>query len=234
MTKKEKTKLTIIKDRFGKDIQIQKNVILKETSIYKPLLIVFGLSLIAQIILFNNTVFDSMNDPIPSILNYIRLAAAAMVSSAATVLIILPIPVTFSDAFLFLQYNIANSIIYTGGFVLITIAADILWAYVGYKFTSVFRRLFARKASNRDVKSTNSRLSKYGNAAVLLFAATPLPFTVAVYAAGALKLNLTYYLLAVSVGRFIRHGFFFLLIEVSGLTVNQFIEIITNLFTVLV
>jgi membrane protein YqaA with SNARE-associated domain len=234
MIKKEKTKLTIIKDRFGKDIQVQKNVILKETSIYKPLLIVFGLSLIAQIILFNNTVFDSMNDPIPLILNYIRLAAAVVVSSAATVLVILPIPITFSDAFLFLQYNIANSLIYTGGFVLITIAADILWAYVGYKFTSVFRRLFARKATNQDIKSTNSRLSKYGNAAVFLFAATPLPFTVAVYAAGALKLNLTYYLLAVLVGRFIRHGFFFLLIEVSGLTVDQFIEIITNLFTVLV
>jgi len=233
--KKKITKVTIVKDNFGREIQIEKNIILKEKSLYKPLLLVFALSLIAQIILFPNTVFDSMPQPVPMILNYIRLAAAAMVASAATVLIILPIPATFSDALLFGLYSNQNlTLFYTGGIVFITILSDVLFAFVGYKFTSVLRKLFARKAKSSDIKTTNSRLSKYGNLSVLLFAATPLPFTIAVYAAGGLKLNLKSYILAVLVGRFIRHGFFFLLIEVSGLTLSQFTDIITNIFTVLI
>jgi membrane protein DedA with SNARE-associated domain len=232
--KTKNNKIEVVKDNFGKDIQVQKNITLKERSLYKPLLIIFGLTILAQIIIFPNTVFDAMSQPIPSILNYIRLMAAVFVSSAATVLIILPLPVTFADALLLGIYTTTNqTLLYTGGLALAMIISDVFWAYIGYKFTYVLRNLFARKAKSADVKTTNNRLGKYGNLAVFVFASTPLPFTVAVYAAGALKINMWSFLLAVLVGRFIRHGFFFGLVEVFGLSIEQFLDILGNLFVIL-
>jgi hypothetical protein len=67
-------------------------IVLKEESLYKPLLIVFGVFLFAMVILFPTSIFDQM---VPDFMKFMRLLVNwTFLSSVAT---LLPLPVSFSD-----------------------------------------------------------------------------------------------------------------------------------------
>jgi membrane protein YqaA with SNARE-associated domain len=176
-------------------------IVLKQESLYKPLLVVFGIQVFVMLVLFPN-IFDSLW---PDAMLFIRNIISWMALSAAGTL--LPIPgMSPSDyRYIRLIVDLNNSDMYILLIGLLIICSDTLFAFFGYKFTKTLRKLFASKASESDVKKTNERFQKYGNVAMFLGSATPLPFTLMVYTAGAIKLPKKGFLIAVFFGRMFKY-----------------------------
>ena len=177
-------------------------IVLKQESLYKPLLVVFGIFIFVLIIIFPISIFDEM---VPEFMSFMRMLVNwTFLSSVAT---LLPLPVSFSD--LNLLRVIGNPVLYSNLYVTLMVAfiviSDTFFALMAYRFTRTLRKIFANKTKEKDEKKANERFQKYGNFAMFLGAATPLPFTLMIYTAGALKLPKKGFLLAVLIGRAVKY-----------------------------
>ncbi len=212
---------------ISKRRQLERTITVREESLYKPFLVTFSLFMIVMIIIFPTSIFDQT---IPGVMIVLRKLVGWMSLSAVATLLVLPVSVfdielirTFSDT-----QTYSNLLVI--GVVIFAVFADTLFAYIGYRFTKTLRHLFMRKVKNRNVEISNVRLQKYGNIGMFLFAVTPLPFTAAIYTAGALRLNKWGFLLAVSSARFIKYSAFALFIRIFQINLVEWGQ---NLLTVL-
>lgn len=209
--KKFNRRHSILKDRMNREkayVAIHDEnkdgyIVLKQESLYKPLLIVFGIFLFVMIVIFPISIFDSLWSE--AMLFFRNMVSWASLSAVAT---LLPLPVSFSDVRLLSV--IGNPLQYDNWYVALLIIfiviSDTAFAFLGYRFTKTLRRLFANKTKEKDEKKTNDRFKKYGNLAMYLGASTPLPFTLMVYTAGALKLPRKGFIAAVFVGRLTKYA----------------------------
>ncbi|PKK96856.1 MAG: hypothetical protein CVV58_04235 [Tenericutes bacterium HGW-Tenericutes-3] len=191
-----------------------KHITLKQESLYKPLLVTFAIFLFAMIIIFPTSIFDTM---IPVQMQFLRRLVGWMSLSATATLLILPVSVfdielirIFSSADLYSNW-------YVVFVVLFAVFSDTLFAFVGYRFTKTLRKLFAGKAKKADIQKSNANLQKYGNLGMFFFACTPLPFTLAIYTAGAVRLKRRWFLIAVASGRFVKYAVIAFLLRVFGI-----------------
>jgi membrane protein YqaA with SNARE-associated domain len=196
----------------------ERHITLKEESLYKPLLTTFFIFLVVMVILFPTSIFDNM---IPDIMAFLRRLIGWLSLSATATLLILPVSVydvelirIFSDTARFDTLYVMFAI----GF---AVFADTLFAYVGYRFTKQLSKLFARKAKKTDVEKSNEKLRKYGNYGMFLFSCTPLPFTLAIYTAGAVRLNRNGFLIAVAAGRLVKYSAFALFIRLFNINLVE-------------
>jgi len=177
-------------------------IMLKQDSLYRPLLIVFAIQLLVMMIVFPN-IFDNLW---PNVMNQIRNIISWMALSASGTL--LPIPGLSPSDYRYI--GIVLSPLYDNLYVLLIglliISSDTLFAFFGYKFTKTLRKLFITKTNKKDEEKVNARFKKYGNVAMFLGSATPLPFTLMVYTAGALKLPRKGFLVAVFFGRAVKYS----------------------------
>lgn len=178
-----------------------------------------------MIIIFPTSIFDDM---IPNIMVFLRRLVAWMGLSAVATLLILPVSIFDIELI-----RIFSSIdIYTNWYVvfviLFAVFSDTLFAFIGYRFTKTLRRLFARKAKKSDIQKSNEKLQKYGNLGMFFFSCTPLPFTLAIYTAGAVRLHRKWFLTAVAAGRLVKYSAIALFLRVFGINL---IELGQNLLT---
>ena len=203
----------------------EKHITLKEESLYKPLLMMALILVFILVIIFPISIFDNM---FPSVMIFLRRLFGWMSLSAVATLLILPVSVydvelirIFSDTARFDTGYVIFAIFFA-------IFADTFFAYIGYRFTKQLSRLFAGKAKKSDVEKSNANLRKYGNIGMFFFACTPLPFTLAIYTAGAVRLNKKGFLIAVASGRLVKYSAFALFLRLFGINL---VEIGQNLFT---
>jgi membrane protein YqaA with SNARE-associated domain len=179
-------------------------IVLKQESLYKPLLVVFSIFIFVLVIIFPISIFDEMA---PGAMDFMRtLVNWSFLSAVAT---LLPLPVSFSDLNLLRVVGnpTAYSNLYVALMTVFIVISDTFFAWLAYKFTRTLSKLFANKTKEKDEKKANERFQKYGNFAMFLGAATPLPFTLMIYTAGALKLPMKGFLLAVLIGRAVKYSF---------------------------
>jgi membrane protein YqaA with SNARE-associated domain len=200
-----------------------KQITLKEESLYKPLLVTFLVFLFLMVIIFPNSIFDAR---FPAAMDFIRTLVSWLSLSAIATLLVFPVS-GFDAALIIIFNNSANTDLYIIFVILFAVFADTLFAYIGYRFTKQLSRLFARKVKKKDVENSNQKLRKYGNYGMFLFASTPLPFTLAVYTAGALRLNKKGFLIGVALGRLVKYTTFAIFIRLLGINI---FEIGQNLF----
>jgi len=205
-----------------------RNISFNEEALYKPFLIMFALFIFVMIVVFPDSIFDNS---IPEIMGFIRRLIMWMSLSAAATLLILPVSV-FDIELLRIFSEVER---YSNLFVIFVVAfavfSDTLFAFVGYRFTKTLRRLFARKVKEKDSKKSNEKLNKYGNYGMFLFACTPLPFTLAIYTAGAVRLNKRGFLAAVAAGRAVKYSAFALFLRLFGINLVEIgKELITLIF----
>lgn len=202
-----------------------RQITLREESLYKPLLITFAIFLFAMVIMFPISIFDEL---IPNIMSFFRTLIFWMGLSATATLLILPISVFDVELIrIFSSFNMYSDL-YVVFVILFAVFSDTLFAFVGYRFTKTLRRLFARKAKKSDIQKSNDKLQKYGNLGMFFFACTPLPFTLAIYTAGAVRLKRKWFLIAVAAGRFVKYSAIALFLRLFDINL---IEIGQNLFT---
>jgi membrane protein YqaA with SNARE-associated domain len=177
-------------------------IVLKQESLYKPLIVVFSIQLLVMMIVFPN-IFDNLW---PEAMSLIRNIISWMALSASGTLLPIPgmSPSDYRYIGLILSPNNSNMYILLIG--MLIVSSDTLFAFLGYKFTKTLRKLFAAKTNEKDEKKTNERFQKYGNLAMFLGSATPLPFTLMVYTAGAIKLPRKGFLIAVFLGRTFKYA----------------------------
>lgn len=203
----------------------EKHITIKEESLYKPLLVTFLVFLFAMIVIFPNSIFDNI---VPEFMIFMRRLVGWMSLSAVATLLVLP--VSFFDLELLRIFgDTANFdtwfVMFAVGF---AVFSDTLFAFIGYRFTKQLSKLFAQKVKKTDVEKSNQRLRKYGNIGMFFFASTPLPFTLAIYTAGAVRLNLRGFLIAVASGRFVKYAAFALFLRLFDINLVEFGR---NLFT---
>ncbi|TVP85671.1 MAG: hypothetical protein EA375_03655 [Acholeplasmataceae bacterium] len=198
-----------------------KTIMLKEESLYKPLLVTFLVLLFAMVIVFPISIFDNL---FPDFMFFLRRMISLLSLSAVATLLVLPVSVL--DVELLRVFSRAD--LYDDFYVMFVIAfavfADTLFSYIGYKFTKTLRKVFVRKAKKADIEKSNAKLQKYGNLGMFFFAWTPLPFTLAVYTAGAVRLNRKGFLLAVAAGRTIKYSAFALALRLFDINLIDFFQ----------
>lgn len=207
----------------------EKHITLKEESLYKPLMVTFLIFIVILVILFPYSIFDSM---IPQIMAFLRRVVGWMSLSAVATLYVLPVSVY--DVQLISIFS--NTTLYSNWYVVMAIGFAILFdtffAYLGYRFTKQLSRLFMRKAKRSEVEKSHDKLRKYGNYGMFVFACTPLPFTLAIYTAGAVRLHKKGFLLAVALGRLVKYSAFALLLRLFGINLVELgRELLTVIFT---
>jgi membrane protein YqaA with SNARE-associated domain len=128
-----------------------------------------------------------------------------MALSASGTLLPIPGPSPSDYRYLLLLASNVTSIyiLLIGGLIVLS---DTLFAFFGYKFTRTLRKLFANNVNEKDKERTNRRFERYGNLAMFFGAATPLPFTLMVYTAGALKLPKKGFMIAIFLGRTVKYS----------------------------
>jgi membrane protein YqaA with SNARE-associated domain len=205
----------------------EKHITIKEESLYKPLLVMFLVFLFAMVVIFPNSIFDNI---VPAFMVFMRRLVGWMSLSAVATLLVLP--VSFFDLELLRVFG--DTVNYSTWFVIFTVGfavfSDTLFAYIGYRFTKQLSKLFAQKVKKTDVEKSNLRLRKYGNIGMFFFASTPLPFTLAIYTAGAVRLNKKGFLIAVAAGRLVKYGAFALFLRLFDINLAEFGR---NLFTMI-
>jgi len=205
-------------------------IVLKEESLYKPLLIIFGIQLFVMIVLFPNIFDDLWKNEMSFLRNLISWVS---LSATAT---LLPLPVSFADVRLLTQIVIdpvKYSNIYLILISLFIVISDTFFAYLGYKFAKTLRKLFmSKKTDNADEKKANERLLRYGNIAMFLGAASPLPFTLMIYVAGAIKLPKRGFVIAVFIGRLVKYSLLTLPLRLFNFNFIEWGKTLWNDFTV--
>lgn len=191
-------------------------IIIKKNSLYKTIAIMFVIQIIAIVLLIPN-IFDKFIDqinlgrlelgfkPIPQYMDHTREFASLIIGSAVSTF--LPIPVLSPVDAILLGFTAKYKDTFIMIFLLgsIAIVADTIFAYYGYKFSHTLREKYVKDKELEE--SVTKGLDKYGNFMMFLGAATPLPFTLMIYAAGALRLNLRGFMIATFAGRTIKYTF---------------------------
>ena len=198
--------------------RFERTVTLREDALYKPFLVTFALLLISMIIVFPTSIFDQT---IPGVMAVLRQLVGWMSLSAVATLFVLPVSVFDIELIRIFSDSARYSDLTVGGIILFAVFADTLFASVGYRFTRTLRNLFMRKVKRRTVEVSNVRLQKYGNIGMFIFAVTPLPFTAAIYTAGALRLNRLGFLVAVSSARLIKYSAFALFLRLFNINLIE-------------
>ncbi|MBU1143172.1 MAG: VTT domain-containing protein [Firmicutes bacterium] len=203
----------------------EKHITVREESLYKPFLTVILILTFILVIIFPISIFDNM---FPEVMSFLRRLFGWMSLSAVATLLVLPVSVfdlelirIFSD---FNQYD-TGFVIFAIGF---AVLSDTFFAFIGYRFTKQLTKLFLRKVKKRDFEKSNANIRKYGNIGMFFFSCTPLPFTLAIYTAGAVRLNLKGFLIAVASGRLVKYTAFALFLRLFGINL---VELGQNLFT---
>jgi len=88
---------------------------------------------------------------------------------------------------------------------IVIILSDTLAAFIGYSFSEKLKRLFVRKKKKNDIEKSHKRIEKWGTFGFYMFAASPLPITIAIYYAGAIKYKIRPFLIAVFFGRLTKY-----------------------------
>lgn len=197
----------------------ERNITFKESAIYRPLLTVFLSFLFVFIVLFPISIFDQF---MPNVMSFFRRLVELTVYSAVGTLLTLPVSALdvkliaiFGDP---LRYTSFYSI-----FVLVfAVIADTFFAIVGYRFARNLSKLFVKKQKKlKDKETMNNLLDKYGSIAVFLAAATPLPFTVAVYYAGAIKFHFKKFIIFTGAGRLFKYSIFWLFLRMFNINIVE-------------
>ena len=203
----------------------EKHITIKEESLYKPLLVTFLIFLFMMVVIFPNSIFDNI---VPEFMIFMRRLVGWMSLSAVATLLVLPVSVFDIE----LLRIFGDTVNFSTGFVLFAIGfavfSDTLFALIGYRFTKQLSKMFTKKVKKTDVEKSNQRLRKYGNIGMFFFASTPLPFTLAIYTAGAVRLNIKGFLIAVASGRLVKYGAFALFLRLFNINLIEFGR---NLFT---
>ena len=207
----------------------ERNIVLKEYSLYKPLLIMFLVFLAAMVILFPISIFDTM---IPSVMSFLRRLVGILSLSAVATLLILPVSVLDIELIRIFSTPQTYDLLYVIVIIGFAVFADTLFAFIGYKFAKTLRKIFVRKANKKDVERSNIKLQKYGNWGMFIFSCTPLPFTLGIYTAGAIRLKRNWFLLAVAAGRTVKYSAFAIIIRLFGNIdlIGLFGELFQNVF----
>jgi uncharacterized membrane protein YdjX (TVP38/TMEM64 family) len=204
----------------------------KETTIYKPLIYVFFAFLFIFITLFPNSIFDEL---FPDVMVFFREMVKFASLSALNTLFTLP--VSLQDGFLIAAF--ANPIRYSNFYVvylvLYSIVVDTGFAIIGYRFARNLSKIFVKKSKKlKDKAKMDSIIDKFGWVGMYLAAATPLPFTIAIYYAGAVKMNFKKFIIATIAGRASKYAMYAFLLRVFNINIidlgNQILEMIKNWF----
>ena len=203
----------------------EKHIMLREESLYKPLMTIILVLVFILVIIFPISIFDTM---FPTVMIFLRRMFGWMSLSAVATLLVLPVSVYDVE----LIRIFSNSTQFDTGYVLFAIGfavlADTFFAYIGYRFTKQLTRLFLRKVKKSEFEKSNANIRKYGNIGMFFFACTPLPFTLAIYTAGAVRLNKKGFLIAVAAGRLVKYAAFALFLRLFGINL---VEMGQNLLT---
>ncbi|MFU8792894.1 MAG: VTT domain-containing protein [Acholeplasmataceae bacterium] len=205
----------------------ERNIVLKEYSLYKPLLIMFLIFLAAMVVLFPTSIFDTM---IPSIMSFLRRLVGILSLSAVATLLILPVSVLDIELLRIFSLTDTYDTLYVIFIIAFAVFSDTLFAFIGYKFAKTLRKIFANKANKADVERSNVKLQKYGNWGMFIFSCTPLPFTLAIYTAGAIRLKRKWFILAVAAGRTVKYTAFALFLRLFDINL---VELGRNLLQVI-
>lgn len=196
----------------------EKHITVKQENLYKPLLITFMIFIAVMVILFPTSIFDTN---FPTEMAFIRKLVYWMSLSATATLFVLPVSVfdiqllgIFSDSAAFSDWYVVFVIMFA-------VFSDTLFALIGYRFTKTLSKLFLRKNKRADINKSNDKLQKYGNIGMFFFASTPLPFTLAIYTAGAIRLNRRGFLIAVALGRLVKYSAFALFLRLFGINLVE-------------
>ena len=140
-----------------------RNIILKETSLYKPLLITFLIFLVAMITIFPTSIFEVLY---PEVMTFFRLLVRMFISSAIATLLVLPVSVLDIQLLAYFG-NPVNTNLMVLVVILFAVFSDTVFAYIGYKFTKTLRAVFVKKAKKADIDKSNEKLQKYFSARIL-------------------------------------------------------------------
>lgn len=90
----------------------------------------------------------------------------------------------------------------------------------------VAEKIVKRFYKDKEVSKSHERLDKWGVWGIGLFAATPLPITVAVYYFAAVQFNRRKFLIAFSIGRLFKYSSYVIAIQFLGLQdeINAFVD----------
>lgn len=107
------------------------------------------------------------------------------------------------------------------------VSIELLAAWTGYVLSDkIGHKIMKRFYKQKKVDDSENKLSKWGWTGFFLFAATPLPFTVAVYYAGAVKYDKIKFFTALAAGRTFKYATYLVAIYLLGWkydTVKNFI-----------
>lgn len=210
------------------DSRYNKSIILTEKTIYKPLGIMFALFLFFQIILFPTSVFDNI---FPEVMSFLRRMFELTIYSGIATLF--TFPVSLLDVRLVSIYsNIENSLTYMAVATGWAVLSDTTFAVLGYVFANKLMTIFLSK-KDREKNHTKMKgfLDKYGFWGMFIAAATPFPFTIAIYYAGAMKIDKRKFIVSTVLGRLTKYvsiGGFLVLFGVN--IIDFFSNLIDSLF----
>jgi len=183
----------------------------KENAIYKPLLVVFFAFLFMFLVLFPNSIFDEL---FPAAMVFFREMVKFASLSALNTLFTLP--VSLQDGFLIAAF--ANPVRYSDLYVVYLVSfsvfIDTTFAIIGYRFARNLSKAFVKKEKKlKDTAKMDRILNKYGSLGMFVAAATPLPFTIAIYYAGAVKMNFKKFWISTALGRLSKYTMYALLLR---------------------
>ena len=112
-------------------------------------------------------------------------------------------PISSLDAYFIATFNDYN--IYLT--ILIMVICDIITAIMTYKFTFwLTPKLIKKEKTKEKMKSLQEKVRKWGWGALFIAAATPLPYTLTIYAAGVVGYNnLSAFIFATGLGRLTKY-----------------------------
>lgn len=208
------------KIRKGRKIDNERDIVFKETALYKPLISVFFAFLFLFVVLFPNSIFDKMA---PEAMAFFRQAAELAVWSGVDTL--LALPVSLQDTRIVVM--LLSPTKYNEWFVLFLVfypaITDTLFAGVGYRFAKTLSRAFVKKEKKKkDREKMNKLIDKYGPLAMFLAAASPLPFSVAIYYAGAVKMHFKSFIVSTLAGRLVKYAAYAVFLRVFGINIVDF------------
>lgn len=103
--------------------------------------------------------------------------------------------------------------------ILAALSAHVVGEKIGQKIIGRFYR-------KRDVAKDHARIEKWGMFGIFLFAATPLPITIAVYYMAAIRYDRKKFIIAFSIGRALKYTVYLISSMILGIDSDALIEIL--------
>lgn len=113
-----------------------------------------------------------------------------------------------------------------------SIIFETLWAIPTFLLSYKLIRIFIKKPSAKQkLERVVEKFKKQSDFIILLAAATPFPFTLTIYAAGALNYSLKRMLVLIFIGRIIKYSVMLALPFFTGLNISALFEMLKQLFS---